>query len=57
MTEVFGLGTRPCVHMGTRLENGVLHNGRQLGSAVNSLIKLKLCRTVGPFLDKAVLNG
>ena len=57
MTEVFGLGTRPCVHMGTRLENGVLHNGRQLGSAVNSLIKLKLCRTVGPFLDNAVLNG
>ena len=36
MTVVFGLGTRLRVRMRTRLENGVLCNGQQLGSAVNS---------------------
>ena len=36
MTVVFGLGTRLHVRMRTRLENGVLRNGQQLGSAVNS---------------------
>ena len=45
VTVVFGLGTRLRVHMRTRLENGVLCNGQQLGSAVNSFltrINLKL---------------
>ena len=35
MTVVFGLGTRLCVHMHT-LENGILRNEQQLGSAVNN---------------------
>ena len=35
---VFGLGARLCVHMRTRLVNGILHIGQQLSSAVNSLI-------------------
>ena len=33
---VIGLGTRLDVRMGTRLENGVLHNGQQPGSGENS---------------------
>ena len=33
---VFGLGTRLHVRMRKRLENGVLRNGHQSGSAVNS---------------------
>ena len=33
---VFGLGTRLDVRMRTRLENGVLRNGQQSGSAVKS---------------------
>ena len=33
---VFGLGTRLHVCISTRLENGVLRNGQQSGSAVNS---------------------
>ena len=36
MTVVIGLGTRLDLHMRTRLENGVLCNGQQAGSAVNS---------------------
>ena len=36
MTVVFGLGTRLHVRMRTRSENGVLRNGQQSGSAVNS---------------------
>ena len=36
MTMVIGLGTRLDVRMCTRLENGVLRNGQQPGSAVNS---------------------
>ena len=41
MTVVFGLGTtlHVCMH-NMRLENGILHNGQQLGSAVNSFIDL-----------------
>ena len=35
MTVIIGLGMR-LVHMRTRLENGVLHNGQQPGSAVDS---------------------
>ena len=38
MSVVFSLGTRLCVHMCTKLENGILRSGQQLGSAVNSLI-------------------
>ena len=38
MTIVFGLGTRLHVRMHTRLENGVLRNRHQLGSAVNSFV-------------------
>ena len=36
MTVVIGLGTRLDVRMRTRLENGVLRNGQQPGSAENS---------------------
>ena len=36
ITVVIGLGTRLDVHMHTRLENGVLRNGQQLGSAESS---------------------
>ena len=36
MTVVIGLGTRLHLCMHTRLENGVLCNGLQPGSAVNS---------------------
>ena len=35
MSVVFGLGTRLHVHMHTKLENGVLHNGQQPQSVVN----------------------
>ena len=38
MTVVFGLGTRPRVRMRTTFENGVLRNGQQPGSAMNSFI-------------------
>ena len=38
MTVVFGLGTRLRVRMRTTLENGVLRNGQQPGSAMNSFI-------------------
>ena len=41
MTVVFGLQTRLCVRMCTRLENGVLHKRQQPGSAVNSFIDLE----------------
>ena len=40
MTVVFGLGTRLRVRMRTTFENGVLRNGQQPGSAVNSFIDL-----------------
>ena len=36
MTVVFGPGRRLHVRMRTRIENGVLRNGEQSGSAVNS---------------------
>ena len=35
---VFGLGMKLHVRMRTRLENGVLRNGQQSGSAVNSFL-------------------
>ena len=35
MNMVFGLGTRLRVHMRTKLENGVLHNGQQPQGVVN----------------------
>ena len=38
MTMVFGLGARLRMHMCTRLQNGVLRNGQQPGSAVNIFI-------------------
>ena len=38
MTMVFGLGVRLRMHMHTRLQNGVLRNGQQPGSAVNFFI-------------------
>ena len=38
MTMVFGLGTRLRVCMRTTFENGVLCNGQQPGSAMNSFI-------------------
>ena len=36
MTVIFGLVMRLHMRMCTRLENGVLRNGQQSGSAVNS---------------------
>ena len=38
MTVVLGLGTRLRVRMRTTFENGVLRNGQQPGSVVNSSI-------------------
>ena len=38
MTVLLGLGTRLRVRMRTTFENGVLRNGQQPGSAVNSSI-------------------
>ena len=38
MTVVLGLGTRLRVRMLTTFENGILHNGQQPGSAMNSFI-------------------
>ena len=40
VTVVIGLGTRLDVPKRTRLENGVLRNGQQPGSAVNSMLML-----------------
>ena len=40
MTVVFGLGTRLRVHMRTTFENGVLRNGQQPGSVMNSFFEL-----------------
>ena len=38
MNVVFGLGTRLCLRMRTKLENGVLHNEQQPQSVVNGFI-------------------
>ena len=38
MNGVFGLGTRLCLRMRTKLENGVLHNEQQPQSVVNGFI-------------------
>ena len=51
MTTVFGLGTRLHVRMCTRLENGVLRNGQQSGSTVNSFFDQ------GKFEAMKTLNG
>ena len=51
ITMVLGFGTRLCVHMRTTFENGVLHNGQQPGSAVNSFIDQ------GEFGATNTLNG
>ena len=48
---VFGLGMRLHVRMRTRLENGVLRNGQQSGSAVNSSFEQ------GKFEAKKTLSG
>ena len=47
MTEVFGLGTRLCVHMCTTLENGILHNSNRLELWTALLISLNYCDTEG----------
>ena len=51
MTIVFGLEMRHHVRMHAKLENGVLRNGQQPGSAVNSCIDL------GEFQAIKTLNG
>ena len=51
MTVVFGLGTRLRVRMHTIFENGVLRNGQQPGSTVNSFINL------GEFVAMKTLSG
>ena len=38
MTVIIGLGMRLDMRMRTRLENAILHNGQQLGSAENSFV-------------------
>ena len=38
MNVVFGLGTRLCLRMRTKLANGVLHNEQQPQSVVNGFI-------------------
>ena len=38
MTVDFGVGVRLHVRMRTKLENAILHNGQQLGSAVNNFV-------------------
>ena len=38
MNVVFGLGTRLCLRMHIKLENGVLHNKQQPQSVVNDFI-------------------
>ena len=38
MTVVFDLGTRLCVRMHTKLENGVLSNRQQTQSVVNGFV-------------------
>ena len=62
MTVVFGLGTRLRVRMRTTFENGVLRNGQQPGSAVNSFIDLgefgamkTLSGRIAPRCDKRTL--
>ena len=35
MSVIFGLGMTLCVHMRTKLENGILSNGQQPQSTVN----------------------
>ena len=66
MTVVLGLGTRLRVCMRTTFENGVLRNGQQLGSAVNSSIDqgeframkmLSVCIHVALCCDKDQLYG
>ena len=42
MTVIIGLGMRLDMRMHTRLENAILHNGQQLGSAENSFVDLKV---------------
>ena len=51
LTVVFGLGTRLCVRMSTTLENGILHNGQQLGRAESSFIDQ------GEFVAMKTLSG
>ena len=51
MSVVFGLGMRLRVRMRTTFENGVLCNGQQPGSAVNSSIDQ------GEFRTMKMLNG
>ena len=38
MTVDFGVGVRLHVRMRTKLEIAILHNGQQLGNAVNSFV-------------------
>ena len=69
ITVVLGLGTRLRVHMRTTFENGVLHNGHQPSSAVNSSIdqgeframktlsdRIALCCDKYQFCDKMTVN-
>ena len=51
MTVVFGFRTRLLVGMHTTLENGVLHNGQQLGRTENSFIDQ------GEFVAMKTLSG
>ena len=46
MNVVFDLGTRLRVRMGTKLENGVLHNEQQPQSVVNGLIDQGKCEAM-----------
>ena len=59
MTVVFGPGTRLRMRMRTRLANGVLHNGQQLGSAVNNFFdqdKFEAMKTLSGCEARAVIS-
>ena len=56
MTVVFGLGTRLRVRMRITFENGVLRNGQQPSSAVNSFIDLGEFGTMKALSDRIALS-
>ena len=53
---VSGLGTRLLMRMHTKLENGVLCNGQQLGSAVNSFFNQGEFKAIKTLADRGALH-
>ena len=56
ITVVIGLGTKLDVRMRTRLENGVLRNGQQPGSPVNSHSKFEAMKSLSGWKLRALTN-